>query len=100
MPTLWQMMLNPGRLEMALHDCQVTRWAYREAVPSFPRLFRPIPFERGDGWDCLRRGLSKKAGCNPDNHETYLIVFDGEQVCLQFTDWRVAFGSDVVVGRW
>lgn len=93
---------DPEGLLDALPNCLVTRHGYRKAYPSHPRLCEPVGFNMDDTWRKLQLALAKKCGKGYDNHETYLIQdeFSPEQICIQFSDWGVHIGADVIVKDW
>lgn len=53
-----------------------------------------------DDWDNVQTAMAIKNGRGHDNHETWLIEFDGEKFCIMFSDWGVNFGSDVDFTDW
>ena len=75
----------------------VKRHGYRKA--RVLGIYMTIRFAQGDTIDKLRDELAHICGACPDNHETY-VIFNKEQLVIQFSDWIASFGSEVLVKEW
>lgn len=93
---------DPEGLLDALSHCRVTRYGYRQATPTHPRLCGPVEYDEGDTWNMLQHALANAVGKTVDNHETYLVESEHspEQICIQFSDWKVYIGENVIVKNW
>jgi len=100
MSPLFMCSFDPKGLLNCLEFYNLKYFPYRKAVPTWPRLGREIEFDRGDDWHNLRMAMAEKNGRGNDNHETWLIEYQGEKICIMFSDWRVVIGSDVKIVDW
>jgi hypothetical protein len=88
-----------------LNGCEVTQHPYRSARVTGD--METFSYHSGDEVDKLSQALANMATtpdgrrARVDNHVTYRIILaDGQLVCVQFSDWKAYFGSELVTGRW